>query len=825
MNLSRFALRSFLLLIGLGVVGLLMAVGGFYAVKWMYTPELPPVEEIRELPLQVPLRIYTADGQLIGEYGAERRAPLNYDEIPEALIQAFLSAEDDRYFEHPGVDYQGLLRAAWQLALTGRKAQGGSTITMQLARNFFLSNERTYTRKIKEILLALEMEEQLSKEQILETYLNKIYLGNRAYGVGAAAQVYFAKPVAELSLSEMAILAGLPKAPSRDNPANSTQRARNRRNYVLRRMHELGYINDLELELARAEPVQPAKQNTNVTVEAQYLTEMVRGQLYEQYGEDLYTAGFEVTTTLQSARQQAAVRGLRQALIAYDERHGYRGPETTIRNPDLLAQQAVPPPSEDEDGEPEAEEVPSALEQLDALPQIAGMPAAVVAESSLEQITALTRNHGLVTLPATAFEWAKLTAEQLPQRGQVIRLLKTDDGFRLSQLPEVQGAFVSLDPHDGSIQALAGGFDYFLGKFNRVTQARRQPGSGFKPFLYSAALAYGFTPASVILDAPVVFDDPTLEDTWRPQNYSGKFYGPTRLREALVHSRNLVSIRLLQAVGIDYARRTVSQFGFPVQRMPRDLSLALGSPTFTPLEMARGYAVLANGGYEVTPYFIREIRTAFGEVLFAAKPAIACQSCEEERLAQARTAGGDTEPASPDTVADPEAEGPPPLAPRVVDARVVYLMNDILRDVTTRGTGARARELGRNDLHGKTGTTNDETDAWFYGFTPDLVGVAWVGFDQPSPLGRGEVGGRAALPMWLDYMKVALKGVPQTSHPRPPGLVNVRINPENGKLAAAGSPSAIFELVQSEHIPEPDEQGPVNPYEPEGDGASLEDIF
>lgn len=821
MNLSRFALRSFVLLIGLGIVGLLMAAGGFYAVKWMYTPELPPVEEIRELPLQVPLRIYTADGQLIGEFGAERRAPLNYEDIPTRLIQAFLAAEDDRYFEHPGVDYQGLLRAAWQLALTGRKSQGGSTITMQLARNFFLSNERTYTRKIKEILLALEMEEQLSKEQILETYLNKIYLGNRAYGVGAAAQVYFAKPVAELSLSEMAILAGLPKAPSRDNPANSTQRARNRRNYVLRRMHELGHINDLELELARAEPVKPAKQNTNVAVEAQYLAEMVRGQLYEQYGEELYTAGYEVITTLQSVRQQAAVKGLRQALIDYDERHGYRGPETTIQNPDLIAEQEIAskPSASDED----VEEVPSVLEQLDALPQISGMPVAVVSDSSLEQITALTRAHGLITLPASAFEWAKFTAEQLPQRGQVIRLLQTDEGFRLSQLPEVQGAFVSLDPHDGSIQALAGGFDYFLGKFNRVTQARRQPGSGFKPFLYSAALAYGFTPASVILDAPVVFDDPTLEDTWRPQNYSGKFYGPTRLREALVHSRNLVSIRLLQAVGIDYARRTVSQFGFPIGRMPRDLSLALGSPTFTPLEMAKAYAVLANGGYDVQPYFIQEIRTAFGEVLFAAEPVIACQSCEEERLAQAAASV-----ASEDAPADDEAtdsEPLPELAPRVADPRVVYLMNDILRDVTTRGTAAKARQLGRSDLHGKTGTTNDETDAWFYGFTPDLVGVAWVGFDQPTPLGRGEVGGRAALPMWLDYMKVALKGMPQTSYPRPPGLVNVRINPENGKLAAAGSPSAIFELVQSEHIPEPDDTGPVNPYEPDGEGAGLEDIF
>ena len=418
----------------------------------------------------------------------------------------------------------------------------------------------------------------------------------------------------------------------------------------------------------------------------------------------------------------------------------------------------------------------------------------------------------------------------------MIRLREDGEGWRLSQIPEVQGAFVSLDARDGSVQALVGGYDYFLGKYNRAVQARRQPGSGFKPFLYSSALAYGFTPASVILDAPVVFDDPTLEDTWRPQNYSGKFYGPTRLREALVHSRNLVSIRLLQAVGIDYARRFISQFGFPVQRMPRDLSLALGSPTFTPLDMARGYAVLANNGYMIEPYFIDEVQNAYGEVQFKARAPIACEECEAQRELAAAEA-----PPVPalETIALPEdqaptgeqdeqgepVEEPPPLAPRVVDARIVYLMNDILSDVTSRGTGAKARELGRSDLHGKTGTTNDETDAWFFGFTPTLVGVAWVGFDQPQPLGRGEVGGVAALPMWIDYMRTALKGVEEVRHPRPPGLVNVRINPANGKLAAAGSPSAIFELVQQEHLPEPDDAPSADPYRDREADADIEDIF
>ena len=823
MKVSRFAWRSIGLLLILGLVGLLMATGAFFVMKWVYAPELPDVAEIRELPLQVPLRVYTADGKLIGEFGAERRAPLRYDEMPQNLTRAFLAAEDDRFFEHPGVDYQGLLRAAWSLLLTGRKSQGGSTITMQLARNFFLSNERTYTRKFKEILLALQMEQELSKEQILETYLNKIYLGNRAYGVGAAAQVYFGKPLDQLSLSEMAILGGLPKAPSRDNPAASTQRARDRRNYVLRRMHELEFITDTELELARATPVRPALQNTDVEVEAQYLAEMVRSDLYAQHGESLYTDGYVVITTLESTRQQAAVAALRKALIDYDERQGYRGPE--VRAAGKLSATL--------DSESDA----SILEQLDERPIISGMDVAVVTALSETGIRGLTREREQIEVSAEGLEWAKLTDANSPRPGDIIRLLKTEAGYRLSQLPEVQGAFVSLDPDNGAVQALVGGFDYFLGKFNRAVQARRQPGSGFKPFLYSAALANGFTPASIVLDAPVVFDDPTLEDTWRPQNYSGKFYGPTRLREALVHSRNLVSIRLLQAVGIGYARNFISQFGFPKNRMPRDLSLALGSPTFTPMEMATGFSVLANNGFLIEPYYIKEVQTAYGEVLFRSNPAIACLECEAERQ---RLAARDAEAAEPEApakndepAADPalsndetdvEAPLPPKWAPRVVDQRVLYLMNDILGDVVKRGTAVKARELGRSDLHGKTGTTNDETDAWFYGYTPELVGVAWVGFDQPTPLGRGEVGGRAALPMWMDYMKVALQGVPQQSFPRPSGLVNVRINPENGKLAAAGSSKAIFEIVPTEQIPEPDDSAPLNPYE-ESNDAGLEDIF
>ncbi len=819
MKILRFLLRSAVVLSIVGALGAGAVFAAYLAGQWLYGPELPSTEEIQSLELQVPLRIFTRDGRLIGEFGAERRAPLRYDELPRPLIQAFLAAEDDRFFEHPGVDYQGLLRAAWSLVTSGRISQGGSTITMQLARNVYLSNEQTFTRKFKEILLALRMEDELSKEQILETYLNKIFLGNRAYGVGAAAQVYFGKTVDELSLSEMAILAGLPKAPSRDNPAVSPQRAKQRRNYVLRRMHELGAIDDQAYEVALAAPVLPAVQNLNVEVEAQYVAEMVRAELFERYGESLYTRGYTVYTTLDSRRQQAAVDALRAALIAYDERHGYRGPEGHI---DLAAAMAAPV-------DEAATAADAELSVLDERPQVPGTVTAVVIEHGAEGTQVLTRDREVLKLGPDFAAWAGLDGEHTLRPGDVIRLRRTTDGYRLTQIPEVQGAFVSIDPNNGAVQALVGGFDFFLGKFNRAVQARRQPGSGFKPFLYAAALAYGFTPASVILDAPVVFDDPALEDTWRPQNYSGKFYGPTRLREALVHSRNLVSIRLLQAIGIDYARQYISRFGFPLQRMPRDLSLALGSPTFTPMELARGYAVLANNGFLIEPFLIDEVRDAYGETLFKAKPAIACADCEAQRRAAAEAAaiaaldaGAGAEAARAEGA---DTGGEPPLAPRVVDPRVVYLMNDMLSDVVSRGTGARARVLGRSDLHGKTGTTNDETDAWFYGFTPRLVGVAWVGFDQPTPMGRGEVGGTTALPMWIDYMRVALSGVEEVQYPRPPGLVNVRINPVNGKLASAGSPGARFEIVQQEHIPEPDDSAPRDPYRDEREAADVEDIF
>ncbi|MGQ0587768.1 MAG: penicillin-binding protein 1A [Gammaproteobacteria bacterium] len=814
--MTPLAKRLALVLTGVAAV---TAVAGLAYVRWGLMADLPSTDSIRELRLEEPLRIYTRDGKLMGEFGAERRAPLDYAEFPEQLIQAVLAAEDDRFFEHPGVDWQGIARAGYKLLTTGEKAQGGSTITMQLARNVFLTPERTFTRKAREIQLALQIERDMSKQEILQLYLNKIFLGNRAYGVGAAAQVYFAKDLKDLSLSQVAVLAGLPKAPSRDNPSVNPERARERRDYVLRRMRELGFISDLDYEAARAELVLTQAERPVSEVDAHYVAEMVRAELFEQHGDTLYGQGLRVTTTIDAAQQAAANEALRHALREYDGRHAYRGPESRLP-PEALAQVSA-----------KAEESRALLDAtLDALPTVVGLMPAVVVEfeaAPKPRLKVLTRDHALLDVLVTEFEEKPPKAGAL-KRGDIVRVFRDGEQWHLTQVPQVQGALVGLDPHDGAIRALAGGYDFFEGKFNRVIQARRQPGSGFKPFLYSAALSYGFTPASVILDAPVVFDDPALEDTWRPENYSGKFYGPTRLREALVQSRNLVSIRLLQAIGIPYARSFVAQFGLAADRIPNDLTLALGSATFTPLEIARGYAVFANGGFLVDPYFIAEVTRSDGAVLFKAAPPVACAECAEAKIEaagqfQPPAAGPPTPPPVPAPAALATLPDGTVLAPRVLETRQVYLMRDMLRDVVTRGTGARATELKRGDLAGKTGTTNEEADAWFNGFNSKMVAIAWVGFDQPQPLGRGEVGGRAALPMWMDFMKAALDGVPEEWPERPPGLVTVRVDPETGKLAAAGAPEAIFEMVPAELVPLPDEEQP--PVEGEPEKGKVEDLY
>ena len=745
--------------------------------RWYYEPTLPSVSSLSELQLQVPLRVYTRDGKLIGEFGAERRAPMHFDQIPPHIIDAFLAAEDDRFFEHPGVDWQGLARATLLLVTTGEKSQGGSTITMQLARNVFLSSERSYERKIREILLALRIEHEMSKQQILETYLNKIFLGQRAYGVGAASRIYFGRDPQDLSWAQAALLAGLPKAPSRDNPVTSPQRAKERRDYVLRRLRELGKLAELDYQAALAEKISVVLAPSQVETDAHYVAEMARAEVVAKFGDAAYVSGYRITTTVSSERQIAANQALRSALLAYEERHGWRGAETRL--PDSLLTES-------------GEERQAIDDWLAQLPPVAGLVPAVVVSFSPEKISVLLPGQTLAEVLPADFKWAGLSAKKPLKRGDVVRLRAWDKGnWRLAQIPVVQGALVAMDPRSGAIEAVTGGYDFLLNKYNRAAQARRQPGSGFKPFLYASAFTHGYSPATVLLDAPVVFEDSELEGAWRPENYDGDFKGPMRLREALVQSRNLVTIRLLQSVGIDVARKDIEKFGFDKARMPRDLSMGLGTGSYTPLEMASAYAVLANGGFRVQPYVIHSIVDAGGKTLFTAAPPTLCDA---QCIAGKSGAEAQAVPAS--------ASSAPAEARQVIDPRAVWLVDDVLREVTTRGTAAEARKLGRTDIAGKTGTTNDETDAWFNGYNGELVAVVWVGFDQPAPLGRGEVGGRAALPMWMDFMRAALKDRPESPRPRPTGLANVRIDRTTGGLASGGDPDAIVEYVPDDQIPQ-----------------------
>ena len=819
-------LIKYLFIFGL-VCGVLAAIG-VAGVVWHFSQDLPSTEGLRDVRLQVPLRIYSADHQLIGEYGAERREPLAYEEIPEALIMAFLAAEDDRFFEHPGVDYQGLLRAAWVLALTGEKAQGGSTITMQLARNFFLSSEKSYVRKVREILLAVQMERQLSKQEILTFYLNKIFLGHRAYGIGAAAKVYYGKELDDLSLAQMAMIAGLPKAPSRYNPISGPQRALLRRDYVLRRMRELGYIDQAEFDLALQEPISAELRRATIDVEAHYVAEYARGRIINQFGLDAYTSGIEVITTIDGNSQQAAISALRKHLISYDIRHGYRGPEAKLGDLD-----------EQLDGLDAAQLETLLGPMLEEFSSVGGLEAALVLQVDESRIQVWSSDSGLIDLDPAAQTYENLN-EVLAQ-GDLVRLQAQADQAQpwvLAQVPEVQGALVALDPETGAVQAMSGGFDYFASKFNRAMQAQRQPGSSFKPFVYSAALENGFTPASVINDAPVVFHDEALGGAWRPQNYSGRFYGPTPLRTGLYNSRNLVAIRVLEAAGLDTVRNYVTRFGFERDRVPRDLSMVLGTGVFSPLEMAGAYAVFANGGYRIEPYLIQQVRTSQGEILHQALPPSVCESrCQRQReeqlkaqaeLQQVREALG--------TAALSGSDGQlvefPPEAERAIGAANAYVMTDMLRDVVKRGTARRALQLGRDDLAGKTGTTNDQIDAWFCGFNAQHVAVSWVGFDDIKPLGPRETGSKAALPMWMDYMAVALDGVPSQIRPQPAGVVSARVDPQTGLLASYGAANSKFEIFIEGHLPEAADYGygsqdnGVSPGQsPSREDELLEDIF
>jgi penicillin-binding protein 1A len=789
-----------------------VALAGLYVYL---NPQLPSIEGLSDVRLQVPLRIYSSDGSLLGEFGEKRRSPKSLDEIPARLSQAFLSAEDDRFFEHPGVDYQGILRAAFNLISTGERGQGGSTITMQLARNFYLSSEKTYVRKLSEIFLALKIERELSKEKILELYLNKIYLGNRSYGVAAAAQVYYGTTLEELTLPQIAMIAGLPKAPSRYNPIINPERALTRRNYVLSRMNELGYITDDEFAMARETPVSAILHRGNVEVQAPYINEMVRLEIVDQFGDEAYTRGLRVYTTVQDRLQEAANDSLWNGLVDYDRRHGYRG---VIRHVEVLADEPVDDlylNIKDERSYGKFEPAIVTAIATVAVPTAAtagGETQAVTAEGEAQpaatneqQANIAFRNGDKAVLTLSGLSWAKpyisvnrtgnapKSVDEVLKPGDVIWVTQNKEGmWELGQVPEVQGALVSIAPNDGAIRALIGGFDFQHSKFNRAVQAKRQAGSGFKPFIYSSALAKSFTPATLINDAPVVFEDDALEASWRPENYSGRFFGPTRLRMALYKSRNLVSIRILNSVGIRHATRFVSRFGFDENEVPHDLSLALGSAEVSPLQQARGYAVFANGGYLVDPYVIQRIEDADGTVLYEADPVVACVPCvlADRRLQQRDVA---------------EAEDSlgklPKQAEQTLEPRLVYQMNSILQDVITKGTGVRARSLGRSDIAGKTGTTNDQRDAWFNGYNPDLVAVTWVGFDQLKPLGSKETGSSAALPLWIEFMGTALAGKPEKQLKRPKGLVTVKINAETGELATDQDKDTIFEIFRSENAP------------------------
>lgn len=701
-------------------------------------PTLPSLEVLTDYRPKIPLRVYSSEGTLLGEYGEERRALVSIAEVPEIMKQAILAAEDDRFYEHGGVDYFGVIRAALSNISSGGAKQGASTITMQLARNFFLTKEKTLSRKFNEVLLTFKIEHHLSKDQILELYINQIYLGQRAFGFAAAAQTYFGKPLGEVTVAEAAMLAGLPKAPSLYNPIANLPRAKLRQQYVLRRMHELSFINDEQLQLAQLQHISTNSGNQNLgNVKADYLAEMVRQAVYEKFQENTYTQGFKVYTTIRELDQISAYDAVRYGVLEYDRRHGYRGPEGFINIP-----------------KDEASATFSADQLDEALQDVADsgdLIAAVVLEASPKLIRAYLKGGEIVEVSGDALLFVqqaldnKLPLKQRINPGSLIRLQKDLNGiWQVSQLPEVEAAFVSGNPTNGAIYSLVGGFDFNRNQFNHITQAWRQPGSSFKPFVYSAALEKGFTPGTVINDAPLLFDaEETGNEPWQPKNYDGQFEGPMRMRQALLKSKNLVSIRILQSITPQYARDYIARFGFDPTRYPAYLTMALGAGSVTPMQMLTGYSVFANGGFLVPPYFIDRIEDANGNVLSKTNPI---------------TAGGSAE--------------------QVIDVRNAYTMVSMLQDVVRHGTAFRAMQLGRNDLAGKTGTTNDSVDAWFCGFHPTVVGISWMGYDQPRSLGDRETGGGAALPIWMSYMESTLNGVPRAVYTMPENMVAVPINDE-----------------------------------------------
>lgn len=746
------------------------------------SPSLPSVESLRSVQLQIPLRVYSSDAKLIAEFGEMRRSPIAFADIPEDFISALLAAEDDNFANHYGVDVKSLMRAATQLLKSGQIQTGGSTITMQVAKNFFLTSERSFSRKINEILLALQIERELSKNEILELYVNKIYLGNRAYGIEAAAQVYYGKSIRDVSLAEMAMIAGLPKAPSRFNPLANPKRALERRDWILGRMYGLGRIDKSRYEQALAEPINVSFHVPPPELIAPYIAEMARAEMVGRFGSDAYTEGFNVTTTAISDLQTAANTAVRDGLITYDQRHGYRGPEN--RFPDMNKD--------------------SWLVELSKLTTRGGLEPAVVTAVEKSGILVLLKNGEELAVAWDTMKWARpflntnsqgarpQKPADVTQVGDLIRVQRLEDGsLRFVQIPTAQSALVSLDPNDGAIRALVGGFSFEQSNYNRAIQAKRQPGSSFKPFIYSAALDQGYTAATLVNDAPIVFAEDDLSQVWRPKNDNNTFLGPIRLREALYRSRNLVSIRLLQDLGIENTLSYIQKFGFERKDLPPNLSLALGTASLTPMEITEGWSTFANGGYKIEPYLIERIQDRNGNTVFNANPAQTPAGIEKR---------AQTLVDSPEPLALTDA---PVAAERIIDERTAFIMTSMLQDVIKRGTGRRALALGRDDLAGKTGTTNESKDSWFSGYNADYITTVWAGFDQPESLGRNEYGGTVALPIWMSYMAVALKDKPSHLLAEPDGLLTLRIDPHSGRAATADTPDAYFELFKSEDSPPP----------------------
>lgn len=709
-------------------------------------PTLPSLEALIDYQPKIPLRVYTADGVLIGEFGEERRALVRIDAVPETMKRAILAAEDERFYKHGGVDYVGVARAALSNFASGGARQGASTITMQVARNFFLSKEKTFTRKFNEMLLAFKIEHNLSKDAILQLYINQIFLGQRAYGFAAASQIYFGKSLEQITLAETAMLAGLPKAPSLYNPVANPKRAKARQHYVLRRMRELGAITDAQLESAEREALAIKRQLQDFAVRADHFAEMVRQAMYERFKEDTYHKGYRVYTTLDSKHQAAAYDAVRAGVLAYDRRHGYRGPEAFVDVPAKLTDEIID-------------------DRLQETRDSDDLLAAIVLEANPRQVRAVLRGGEQITVRTEGLKFAqallseKASPNQRIRKGAVIRVQKdAKHGWMLTQMPAVESALVSMSSEDGAIRALVGGFDFNKNKFNHVTQALRQPGSAFKPFVYSAALEKGFTPATVIQDAPLRFEArQTGSEAWEPKNFDGTFDGPMRLRVALAKSKNLVSVRVIQQITPQYAQDYITRFGFDPKQHPPYLTMALGAGTVTPIQMAAGYAVFANDGYRTAAYFIERIEDQRGQVLGQARP---------------RRAGHDAE--------------------RAIDSRNAFIMSSLLQEVVRSGTAARALQLGRSDLAGKTGTTNDFVDAWFAGFQPSLVAVAWIGFDNPRTLGRNETGGHAALPIWMAYMSRVLVDVSEQTLTIPAGVITARIDADSGLRNPDGGLTEYF---------------------------------